>query len=282
MQLSDKLDIFADYPGKTSETKLNQDGTQAIRRAAAILQQIARVSGEASPTLRNISEAMDLSRSTAHRILKCLTDTGLAAYDPVTRRYEIGMLSYELGLAVTDRVLELTPWTATVDRIALRANVTTYLMRRSGIEAVCIHKAEGRTVIRVIPVEVGQRRFLGVGAGATALLADLPDETIEQTILHIGGELDGFEALTPEGIREAVRNARTTGFSESWGRAYRSIYGLGVGIKAHSAQPDIAISIAAHAPDVDEKRIAEWKAIISEEIASTADKLASRKMTVEA
>ena len=260
----------------TERKPVTQDGTQAIRRAAAILRQIARVSGDTAPTLRNISAATGLSRSTAHRILKCLTDTELASYDSASRRYEIGMLSYELGLAVTDDVLELAPWAGTADRIARRANVTTYVMRRSGMESVCVHKAEGRTVIRVIPVEVGQRRYLGIGAGATALLADLPDETVEQMLTHIEPELALFEALTPDAVREAVRAARATGFAESQARAYRSIYGLGVGISAHSQQSDIAISIAAHAPEVDDARIAEWKEILTEEIAATVAKLAAR------
>lgn len=248
-----------------------QDGTQAIRRAAAILQQIARVSGDTEPNLRNISETMGLSRSTTHRILKCLTDTGLAAYDPTSRKYEIGLLSYELGLAVTDSVLRLSPWAAAADRIARRANVTTYVLRRSGMESVCVHKAEGRTVIRVIPVEVGQRRFLGIGAGATALLAGLPDDKVEQVLNHIGPELDLFENLTPDSVREAVRLTRETGFSESWARAYRSIYGLAVGITVHSEAADIAISIAAHAPEVSDEMIRSWKRIISEEIAATVE-----------
>lgn len=246
-----------------------QDGTQAIRRAAAILKQIAHVSGDAPMNLRTISEAVGLPRSTTHRILKSLTDTGLAAYNASTRRYEVGMLSYELGLAVSDRVLGLAPWTACVDRVAERANVTTYLMRRSGFEAVCIHKAEGRTVIRVIPVEVGQRRYLGVGAGATALLAGLPDETAERVIEAISGELDAFEDLSPGAVREAMALARRTGFAESRGRAYRSIFGLGRGVKAHSKDPDLAISIAVHAQEVDDRRIDEWKRIIDEEIAAT-------------
>jgi len=253
----------------------NQDGTQAIRRAAAILQRIAHVSGNEAPSLRSISQAVDLPRSTAHRILKCLTDTGLAHYDPKTRRYEIGMLSYELGLAVTDNVLQLAPWASAADRVAQRANVTTYLLRRSGMEAVCVHKAEGRTVIRVIPVEVGQRRYLGVGAGATALLAGLPDATIERIIAAVTPELATYADLTPERIRDAVAETRRTGFSESHGRAYRSIYGLAVGVSAHAAEPDIAISIAAHAPEVDEGRIRDWKAIITEEIAATRDRLAA-------
>ena len=260
--------------------KVSQDGTQAIRRAAAILQRIAHVTEQEPPTLRGISQAVDLPRSTVHRILKCLTDEGLAHYDPRTRRYEIGMLSYELGLAVTDRVLQLVPWTTAVDRIAARANVTTYLMRRSGMEAVCVHKAEGRTVIRVIPVEVGQRRYLGVGAGATALLSGLTDDTVERVIAAVTSELGAFADLSPTRIREAVAHARRTGFAESEGRAYRSIYGLGIGIPAHSEEPDIAISIAAHAQEVDAGKIADWKAIIKEEIAATRSSLVARDQAI--
>lgn len=249
--------------------KANQDGTQAIRRAAAILQRIAHVTDEESINLRSISQAVDLPRSTTHRILKCLTDTGLAHYDAKTRRYEIGMLCYELGLAVTDDILQLSPWAATADRVASRANVTTYLMRRSGMESVCVHKADGRTLIRVIPVEVGQRRYLGVGAGATALLAGLTDATVTRIIDSITPELEVFEDLTPDIIRAAVADTRRTGFAESHGKAYRSIYGLGVGIRTQADAPDIAISLAAHAPDVDAARVMEWKAILTEEIAAT-------------
>jgi DNA-binding IclR family transcriptional regulator len=252
----------------------NQDGTQAIRRAAAILKQIAHVSDEGPMNLRRISDSVGLARSTTHRILKSLTDTGLAAYNPATRKYEVGMLSYELGLAVSDQVLQLAPWTACVDRVAARSNVTTYLMRRSAFEAVCVHKAEGRAVIRVIPVEVGQRRYLGVGAGATALLAGLPDATVDRVIETIAPDLAGYENLDAESVRAAVAATRASGFSESRARAYKSIYGLGMGVRAFAEEPDLAISIAVHADEVDEERIAMWKAIIREEIEATQSRVA--------
>lgn len=245
---------------------MSQEGTKAIRRAAAILQRIAHVSEGRPATLRDISESLDLPRSTAHRILKCLTEVRLATYDATSRRYEIGMLGYELGLAVTDRALNMSSYVAAVDRIAQRANVTTYLMRRSGIEAVCVHKAEARTVIRVIPVEVGHRRFLGVGAGATALLAGLGDEALERILTSIAPDLENFHSLSADNIRDSVAEARKTGFAESSGRAYSAIYGLGYAINANLPEPDLAISIAVHAPDVDAASISNWKAIIVEEV----------------
>ena len=246
-----------------------QDGTQAIRRAAAILQRIARVTGDRDNTLPKISASMCLSRSTTHRILKCLTDTGLAAYDPVTRRYEIGLLSYELGLAVTDAVLDLVAWRTAADRIARRTEVTTYLMRRSGIEAVCVHKAEGTSVIRVIPVELGQRRYLGVGAGSAALLAALDDATVERIIAAIEPELGGYADIDADAIRAEVAETRATGFSTSRSRVYRAIFGLGMAIPSPDGPTELALSIAAHESGVTPARIELWKAVLRDEIERT-------------
>lgn len=235
-----------------------------------MLRRIARAGDDGASTLRDISEGVGLSRSTAHRILKCLTDEGLVAYDTATRRYEIGMLSYELGLAVTDRALGMVPLTAAADRIALRTNVTTYLMRRSGIEAVCVHKAEGRALIRAIPVEVGQRRFLGVGAGATALLAVLGDAAVERVLASIEPELSRYHNLTVDSIRASVAQTCIDGFAESHGRAYSSVYGLAMAVRTTMQTPSFALSIAVHAPEAQPDRIADWKAIIAEEAAIAA------------
>lgn len=255
-----------------------QDGTQAIRRAAAILQRIARISENHPPTLREISAAVGLPRSTTHRILKCLTETGLAAYDTKSRKYEIGLLTYELGLAFTEPVLDLLPWRAAVDRIARRANVTTYLMHRSGIEAVCLHKAEGNSVIRAIPVEVGQRRFLGIGAGATALLSVLDDSTVSRILQTMEAELDRYENLSVENIRDSVAEVRETGFAHSRGRAYSSIFGMGTVIPTKQGLPELAISIAVHASEVSDSLIRRWKEIITEEIASSTDAAARERL----
>lgn len=242
------------------------DGTQSIRRAASILQRIARVTGDSAPTLPEIAASEGLSRSTAHRILKCLVETDLAAYDSSTRRYEIGLLSYELGLAATVGAVDLAYWSKRIEIIARRTEATTYLMRRSGAEAVCIYMTDGTSLVRVAPVKVGQRRYLGVGAGATALLAALDDNTVERTLAAIASELQQFSNHSPEAILTAVAEARQSGFAISRGQVYSSVFGLGVAIPREDHPAELAISIAAHQADVSEVQIENWKKIISEEL----------------
>lgn len=244
----------------------SNDGTQAIRRAASILRHIARTP-QSGATLREISEAMDLSRSTTHRILKCLVGEKLVSQSQDAKRYSIGELAAELGLAVTARRDAILIWRSVLESIAKNTGVTTYLMARSGSDCVCLDKAEGNTVVRVIPVEVGQRRPLGVGAGATALLSSLQDKECQAIISALEPHLHRFSRLSGDELREAVDMARSTGFAESWGNVVESVYGLGVVIPSNE-DSTLALSIAAHRSLATEENINQWKRALKEAAAS--------------
>jgi DNA-binding IclR family transcriptional regulator len=246
----------------------NVDGTQAIRRAAAIL----RIIGQGGPDgvgLAAIMEALRLPRSTTHRILKCLSEEGLVKHEQDRRRYVVGRLTYELGLAVTSDTLEIARWHTAVQRVARRTGATSYLLGRSGIEAACLHKEEGNTVIRVIPVEVGQRRLLGVGAGSAALLAALDADTSERIIQSIAPALTNYPNLSPATIHKIVDEARMTGFAVSRSHVVKDVIGIGMAIPTADGTPHLALSIAALASQAEEGTIDEWKKIIRQEIEST-------------
>lgn len=243
-----------------------QEGTQAIRRAVAILTRITRSTAESPATLSAIAASFDLPKSTVHRILRSLTESGLATYDRKSRRYGIGLLCYELGLAVTDEAFDISRMRVVTERLARRTGLTAYLMRRSGLEAVCLAKAEGSAVIRVIPVDVGQRRLLGAGAGATALLAELPDETVDRVLVSIGSEIEQYANLSPERIRENVAVTRKQGYAISARQVYASTFGLGMCLPSPHGPASFSVSLAAYSPDATPALIDEWVAILREEV----------------
>jgi DNA-binding IclR family transcriptional regulator len=243
------------------------DGTQALRRAAAILRRIGQ-GGVQGAALTEIARALELPRSTTHRILKCLTEEGLVRHDQNNRRYLIGQLTYELALTVTTDTVGVGRWRVAVDRIAERTGATCYLMARSGIEATCLLKAEGNSAIRVIPVDVGQRRFLGVGAGATALLAALDARTSDRIIKTIAPSLHLYNNLSESTVRKIVEQARKTGFAVSRSNMLRDAIGIGIAIPDPDHTASLALSIAALASSADQKIIEKWKQILRQEIAS--------------
>src|SRR5690606_1008519 len=125
---------------------------------------------------------------------------------------------------------------------------------------------DGSAVIRVIPVDVGQRRFLGVGAGSTALLAALDPETSESIIRTIAPSLRGFPGLSEEVMRRIGDETRRTGFAVSKSNVVKDVIGIGMAIPKASGTPSLALSIAALASQTDEQAVESWKQIIRQEI----------------
>jgi DNA-binding IclR family transcriptional regulator len=246
------------------------DGTQAIRRAVAILKVIAS-SRYPGVTLDHVSNTMQLSRSTTHRILKCLVGEGLVDQDDSKRRYTIGRLTYELSLSVVHDFEFAAQWSGLVDRIARQTMHTSYLLARSGMEAVCINKVESRAALRMIPVEVGQRRPLGVGAGALALLSGFEPAEIQNIVRKITPLLGSFPNMTPELIVRDAMEARERGYSISKGRVIAESIGIGL-LLPDSKGPHLAVSIAAPLSAVGDNDIGKLAAIMHAELAATIEK----------
>lgn len=240
-------------------------GTQAIRRAAAVLRAIGKAGPEGA-TLAEVARTCGLARSTAHRILRCLVDERLVGEPESDKRYQMGELVHELALAPSASMLEVAHWRPVVANIARRTGATAYLMRRSGVESVCLVKVDSQALMRFVPVEVGQRRLLGVGAGATALLAALDDVHCEQVIALIAPGLRPYPRLNPDSLRNAVRMARKTTFAMSQGTVVADGFGMGIAVPSATGTPHLALSIAAHASVVTESVIDEWKGVLMQEL----------------
>ena len=129
-------------PSKAAAASSGTDGTQAIRRAGAMLKAIAK-SGAAGASLAEIARSEDLPRSTVHRILKCLVEEGFVEQPGTDKRYQMGRLIHEYGLTSVSSSVEIARWRHVVEAVARRTGVTSYLMRRSGMEAVCLVKVDG-------------------------------------------------------------------------------------------------------------------------------------------
>jgi DNA-binding IclR family transcriptional regulator len=241
------------------------DGTQAIRRATQLLRVVAKA-GADGVSLAEITRHEKLARSTAHRILKCLAEEGLLEPSSNGRRYLMGPLVHELSLIPMSSSVEVARWRPAVEAVARQTGATAYLMRRSGIEAVCLIKADGHSMLRFVPVEVGQRRLLGMGGGATALLAALDDRQAEALVQRIVPSLGPDARLDRDGLWRAIAQTRDSGFATSYGTVMEDGFGLGAIIPDARATPHLAISIAAHRSAATEANVRRWKQIIAHEI----------------
>jgi DNA-binding IclR family transcriptional regulator len=232
---------------------------------ASILRAIAR-SGPDGARLNDLTDAVVLARPTVHRILKGLACEHLVAQDAASRRYRLGRLVFELGLA--------TDWSATLieacrpvlRRLAASSGDTVYLVQRSGFEAVCLERVEGSFPIRTVTLDVGGRRPLGLGAGGLALLAALEENEIEQVIRHHGRSLAAYGGLTEERLRRDVAASRAERFGHIDGRLTPGVAGIGMAVPNPDGPPVAAISIAAISSRLTPDRLVELKALLRAEV----------------
>lgn len=227
-------------------------GAQAIRRAMDVVRAVAQFQ-RTGGTLSRIASATDLSTSTTHRMLRALTEERMLRYDETSRCYFLGLLAFELGLATQAESQAQPYWRETIEHLARQTRLTTYLMARSDCEAVCLLCAQGSTVIRAMPIEVGQRLPLGIGAGSLAILATLDDEEVKHVIASIRSRLQVFprDGAQAAAILDRVRRARSEGYVVSAGTVASGLVGVGVPVLPRKGLLQLAISVSAVADVMD-------------------------------
>lgn len=222
------------------------EGAQAVGRAFKVIRVVAQIQ-RSGASLSRIAQATGLNSSTTYRLLKSLVDERMLRFDEAARRYHIGALAFELGLAAAPEAQPQARWHDAVIEIARQTRLTTYLMARSDAEAVCLACAQGTTAMRAMPLEVGQRLPLGVGAGSLALLSALADDDINDILDSHDNRLGLFPGgiVKTSGILERVKLARRRGFAVSSETVALGIAGVGVALPRDLELTELAISVSA-------------------------------------
>lgn len=249
-------------------------GTQSIERAAHVMRVIAS-RNSTGLRLVDISRHTKLERPTAHRILRCLVAEALVRQDSETRRYFLGHLIFELGLAASSHFNLRDICHPSLVRLAEKSNDTVFLTIRSGYDTVCIDRTEGSFAIRTLTLDVGTRRPLGVGAGGLALLMSLPEQTIEEVVSANALRLGAYNNLTVRSLILMIKRSKKLGYAINDAQITPGATSVGLPIRSRFDEPFLAISIGAITSRMAEKRQKELVSLIKEEVAQLETSLAS-------
>lgn len=226
-------------------------GTQSIERVVNMLRVVAS-RGRHGMRLGDVTAATGLPSSTCFRMLQRLEAEGMVERHPVTRKYALGPLLYELGLLARPRFHLAERCADTLASLAERTQDTVYLSERRGLEAVCSARALGDYPIKALTLDVGIRRPLGVGAGGLAILCALPPAEADEIIEAHADRYPKLSTLSADRVREAVAQGREQGFAFLDAAVYPGTAAVGVAIPALA--PMAAISVAAISSRLDESR----------------------------
>lgn len=138
--------------------------------------------GAGGMQLSRLASAMGFSASTTHRLLAALEHHGWV------ERVEGGKL-YRLGAALVALAGQAADGTGlrrlcrpALARLSAESGETTFLIVRSGLNAVVVDRQDGDYVIESLTQGVGGLMPLGLGAGSAAILASQPPAEIEAVL----------------------------------------------------------------------------------------------------
>lgn len=251
-------------------------GTQSIERVVAMLRVVAS-RGRRGMRIADVVSTSGLPTSTCFRMLQRLEVEGLVKRDALTRKYHLGPLLYELGLLAEPsyRLCDLCDPAMAV--IADRTQDTVYLSERSGLEAVCTHRALGDYPIKALTLDIGIRRPLGVGAGGLAILAALSAAEAEVIIDANSHRYARFANFDVAFLRAEVLAARERGYAFLDSAVTPGTAALGVAFALRPGdRPIAALSVAAISSRLTGTRLAEVARDLQQQVRQISALLAAQ------
>jgi DNA-binding IclR family transcriptional regulator len=195
--------------------------------------------------LTDISAKATLNKVTTLRILDVLMREGFVERDEVNKTYRLGDQSLVLASAARYRDDLRVRARASLVRLAALSGDTVLLSVRQGFESVCIDRETGAFPIRAAYLDVGSRRPLGVGAGATAVCAWLPDDELEELLRPVASRLSAYPGFTIKSIHDDIQLARSRGYVTVLNRIVDKMGAFAVPVIGLDGRPFAALSIAA-------------------------------------
>lgn len=205
-------------------------------------------------TLAEVSERTGLDKSTAHRLLKVLTDENFVAQDPDTRRYRLHTGVLELARIVLDQVWLPDQARTALTRLRDQTGESAGLHVKSGNRRLCVEEIESRSPLKMSS-GVGTLYPLCSGAPGKLLVAHLDEEARQ-------GVFADRDALGPWADKQRLLLSELAmivqqGWASSAEETTSDARAVAAPVRDYRGQVVAAINIAAPAARLPDDRIPE-------------------------
>jgi DNA-binding IclR family transcriptional regulator len=242
----------------------------SLKRGVQILKILATV-GARGLALTEIADRAGLPHPSAHRVLRQLLDDRLVSRNEDIKRYRLGPVAFELGIACSTMYGDLRDICSNaMEMLSEQTGDTSFLVVRSGFDAVCMHRHEGEFPIRALVLDIGGRRPLGVGAAGLALLAAIEDDEGRQIIERVGPKLHAFGGMTAGDLERACVRTRKEGVAIIHDKLSLGVSAVGLAFFDGLGQPVGALSVAALSHRMTGERVKRIAALLRDGCADVA------------
>lgn len=208
-------------------------------------------------TVSQAGAALNVARSTAHRLLGTLQTYGFAEQDPVTKAYRPGHRLLEAGLAAVGSLDIRNIARPELEALAHQLGETVHLIALAGPDTLVLDSVESTQVVRVSSRAGGSMPPHCTSAGKV-LLARLQPEHVERLLGP-----DPLPSRTPSSItthaqlREELDRVRARGYATNLGENETGVAAVGVAIPATRGDRPTAVVVASPSMRFTDERLPE-------------------------
>jgi DNA-binding IclR family transcriptional regulator len=147
------------------------------------------------------------------------------------------------------------------------------LLARSGFDAVCLDRSEGPFPIRSFTGDVGGRIALGVGQGALAILAFLPEAEREEVIRFNLSRVREYGVYDEVYLRTEIERVRQLGYAGRNTGLLEGMAGVAVPICDREGRAVAALSVGTIADRLNADRMPTVVELLKREAATISPKI---------
>ncbi|MBV9231502.1 MAG: IclR family transcriptional regulator [Chloroflexi bacterium] len=254
---------------------MEKSGSQAqtVAHALDILNLFTREQPEFS--MMEMSRALGISKSSAHRLANTLQAAGYLVQEPTTQRYHLGLKILQLaGIVLANMQFRemLLPWMQWL-RTQTKETISIYVADND--VRVCVDRLEGTQDIRFV-VEVNSRLPLHSGAAGKLLLAYQPAAIRKRLIEHWLAHLEGSILLSLgsfEEIEQELAQIRQQGYTVSKGERVAYASAIAAPVLDYRGEILAALTISGPTMRFTEEHLRQWVPLIQHAAATVSEQL---------
>lgn len=247
----------------------------AVSRALDILELFLDRPALSAP---QITEKLDLPRTTVHELVTTLVDRGyLEAVAGAPTRFRLGMRLFQLGSQFADRLDLVREAQEAAGKVAASCDETVHVAVLDGTNVVYIAKVDSTHPVRMVSA-VGRRLPAHCTAVGKMLLSGLSEEALDARYPRS----QNLAAMTPRSIvsptrlRTQLGEIRQAGVSFDDCESNEAVRCVAAGVYDHTGRMVAAMSVSTPIMRWNDDNAAQWAELIAEGAQSLSQRLGYR------
>jgi DNA-binding IclR family transcriptional regulator len=246
--------------------------TSGVPRLFSVIRALAEVQAEGG-RVTQLARAVGLTQATTHRLLQALVAEGMAEQDERSKLYRLSIDFFALAARAGNPADLRSLCRPVLLRLCASLGDSIFLLARSGFDAICLDRAEGPFPIRSFTGDIGGRIALGVGQGALAILAFLPEAEREEVIRFNLSRVREYGVYDEVYLRTEIERVRLQGYAGRNTGLLEGMAGVAVPICDQEGRAVAALSVGTIADRLNPDRMPTVVALLKREAEALGPKI---------